>query len=386
MTSLLSLGVDAEDFRRRHLERDIYLHRGAMAERPFTWQSLNELLHHLEPSPAMLQLFHGGLVPQENYADDVVDLGMQRRRLNKSRFHGLMQNGATLVLNRLELHSAAVKAACMEVGRFAAQQTTCNAYLSFGGQGTFGKHWDTHDVFIVQAIGSKRWQVYRPTFPLPLSQHTSNASPVQPNEPPVLDTVLNPGDLLYIPRGWWHNVTPLDGPSFHLSIGAYLLTVHDFLMWACSRAVPSNAAARKGIGGSAHVLDDVTSAVQTLAEAARSPAALQQFLQEMGSRECTSAEFNLGAMLDPRNSALQPTSSVRLTSYQRPVFDNGELVVNGARLRLDRVSQAIVQRLHEAGVMTVQSICAMLKDTPVEAVRGRLMELAKHEIVSLGAE
>ncbi|MET0658591.1 MAG: cupin domain-containing protein [Steroidobacteraceae bacterium] len=383
---MLDFGVTASAFRQRYLEREPYLHRAAMLERPFDWAAIDALLHQIEPTPALMQLFHGGLVPQENYVDDVVDLGLPRRRLSKSRFYGYLQNGATLVCNRLELSSPAVKRACLEVGRFVAQQTLCNGYLSFGGQGTFGKHWDTHDVFVVQAIGSKRWQVYRPTFPLPLSQHTSNAAPLQPSEPPVLDTVLQAGDLLYIPRGWWHHVTPLDAASFHLSIGAYLPTVHDFMMWACSRVVPQNESARKGIGGSAYVPNDAANALQTLAEALRSPALLQQFLAELGGRELLGSEFNLGVMLDSRAGGLSPTASVRLTTYQRPVFDNGEITINGARLRLDRVSQAIVQLLGETEGMTVQQVCAQIKDTAADAIRARLVELSKHDIVSLGAE
>lgn len=383
---MLDFGVTAATFRQRYLEREVYLHRSAMLERPFDWGAIDTLLHQIEPTPALMQLFHGGLVPQENYVEDVVDLGMPRRRVSKSLFYGYLQNGATLVANRLELNSPVVKRACLEVGRFVAQQTLCNAYLSCGGEGTFGKHWDTHDVFVVQAIGSKHWQVYRPTFPLPLSQHASSAAPSQPDEPPVLDVVLQSGDLLYIPRGWWHQVTPLNEASFHLSIGAYLPTVHDFMMWACSRVVPQNESARKGIGGSAYVPNDTASALQTLGEALRSPALLQQFLAELGGREQLSAEFNLGLMLDPKSSGLSSAAAVRLTTYQRPVFDNGEITINGARLRLDRVSQAIVQSLAETEDMTVQQVCAQIKDTPADAVRARLVELAKHDIVSLGVD
>jgi ribosomal protein L16 Arg81 hydroxylase len=385
-SSMLDFGLTEAVFRERYLEKEVYLQRAAMTERPFDWGVLDELLHQIEPSPTMMQLFHGGLVPQENYANDVVDLGLPRRQLNKSRFYGYLQNGATLVTNRLELHSPAVKRACLEVGRFVGQQTLCNAYLSFGGEGTFGKHWDTHDVFVVQTIGSKRWQVYRPTFAYPLSLHTSNVSPVHPADAPVLDVVLNPGDLLYIPRGWWHEVTPRQEASFHLSIGAYLPTVHDFMMWACNRVVPQNTNARKGIGGSANVPEDAASAMQTLTEALNSPALLQEFLQELGGRELMSSAFNLGLMLDPKNGGLNASATVRLTTFQRPAFENGEITINGARLRLDRVSQAIVQLLSDSGAIPVRQVCAHIKDTPAEAVRARLVELAKHDIVSLEAE
>ena len=35
----------------------------------------------------------------------------------------------------------------------------------------------------------------------------------------VIDTVLSPGDALYLPRGWVHSAQALDTTSIHLTIG-----------------------------------------------------------------------------------------------------------------------------------------------------------------------
>lgn len=55
------------------------------------------------------------------------------------------------------------------------------------------------------------------------------AQPYTPEGPPELDVVLEPGDVLYLPRGWWHNPSPLGEESLHLAIGTFPALVMDYL-------------------------------------------------------------------------------------------------------------------------------------------------------------
>jgi hypothetical protein len=43
-------------------------------------------------------------------------------------------------------------------------------------------------------------------------------------QPPVIDAVLEPGDALYLPRGWLHAATALGEVSAHLTIGIHVVT------------------------------------------------------------------------------------------------------------------------------------------------------------------
>ncbi|WP_428097550.1 JmjC domain-containing protein [Candidatus Rariloculus sp.] len=182
-----------------------------MAERPFAWSDIDQLLHSVEPRVPLMRMFHHGQVPEQAYTDDIVEPGRTRRVFNKAKFYEHMGRGATLVINWLEQHSVAAKRLCLEVGSFADTRTSSNAYLSFAGDGTFGQHWDTHDVFVIQLIGRKRWRIYPPTFPLPLTYQTNDTSGHTCPTEPALEVILEEGDVFYIPRGWWHHVIPLQG-------------------------------------------------------------------------------------------------------------------------------------------------------------------------------
>ena len=43
---------------------------------------------------------------------------------------------------------------------------------------------------------------------------------------PYLDVTLEPGDVLYVPRGWLHSATALGGVSVHLTIGVHVWHRH----------------------------------------------------------------------------------------------------------------------------------------------------------------
>jgi ribosomal protein L16 Arg81 hydroxylase len=146
-------------------------------------------------------------------------------------------------------------------------------------------------VFAFQLIGSKRWKVYPPTFPYPLSNHTSAQLGQQSPLTPVLDCQLETGDLLYIPRGWWHQVTPLDQPSFHLSVGLFVPTVFDYLMWVMSRALPQNPSARQGLL-SRESLNDLAAVIQSATAAAMDPVYVAEFLKMLSEQRRPTTEID----------------------------------------------------------------------------------------------
>lgn len=87
----------------------------------------------------------------------------------------------------------------------------------------FAPHYDDVDVFIVHTAGRKRWRVYKP---LPGAALPPTPSPDFDERrddigAPLLDTVLEPGDLLYLPRGTVHQAEALGRePALHVTVSA----------------------------------------------------------------------------------------------------------------------------------------------------------------------
>lgn len=297
MNASIDFGLTPTEFRDRFQEQSCYARKGALRNPAFGWPDLDDILRQVEPVAPALQLFHDGPVPEEAFAESSVELGLRRLRLHPARFYAAMRSGATLVLNRVESHSAQLRKLCEEVARFTGHQTLGNAYVSFGGDGTFGKHWDTHDVVVLQLIGRKRWQIFGPTFPLPLSSHTTRNVGHECPRTPIADCVLEAGDLLYVPRGWWHHVMPMQEGSFHLSVGVYVPSVLDYLMWICSNHVSRAVEARKGVFQPSLDKEGLQAALKAMQAAAANPANFAQFTREVAERAATSPGIDVARNL-----------------------------------------------------------------------------------------
>lgn len=103
-----------------------------------------------------------------------------------------------------------------------------NAYVTPAANQGFAPHWDVHDVFVLQVAGEKRWRIHPPVLDAPLrdqpwTDHRAAVERAAAAEP-LIDTVLRPGDALYLPRGWLHAAQALGQTSAHLTVGVHPVT------------------------------------------------------------------------------------------------------------------------------------------------------------------
>ena len=133
------------------------------------------------------------------------------------------ERGATMVLQGLHLHRPELGAFCRSLERTLGHPAQVNAYYTPRSAQGLPVHHDTHDVFVLQVSGEKRWLVYEPALELPLRNQKYTAEMGGPGEP-VHDLVLRPGDMLYLPRGWLHEALTSDSDSLHLTVGVNVVT------------------------------------------------------------------------------------------------------------------------------------------------------------------
>jgi hypothetical protein len=127
------------------------------------------------------------------------------------------------VLQGLHLHRPELASFCRSLERTLGHPAQVNAYYTPRAAQGLPVHHDTHDVFVLQVAGQKRWLVYEPAFPLPLKNQKYTSEMGGPGEP-VHDLVLRPGDMLYLPRGWLHEAVTSDTDSLHLTVGVNVVT------------------------------------------------------------------------------------------------------------------------------------------------------------------
>lgn len=140
--------------------------------------------------------------------------------------------GATLVLNSLHRLRPPLREFCAQLASELGHPAQVNAYITPPGSRGFGLHHDTHDVFVLQVDGEKRWLVHEPVVPLPLPSQTSAAYAEQhgglpTDSAPLLSVVLRPGDALYLPKGYLHAAETTAERSIHLTVGLMTTTWYD---------------------------------------------------------------------------------------------------------------------------------------------------------------
>ncbi|GAA0620092.1 hypothetical protein HPO96_25490 [Kribbella sandramycini] len=171
--------------------------------------------------------------------------------------------GATTVLESLHRTWKPIGDLCRRLSHETGLPISANAYLTPSGSQGFAHHYDTHSVLIVQTAGSKTWQLHAPVYNDPLEHQPWDGSKVTEAEwtrlrtgTPYLEVTLQPGDSLWIPRGWIHNGFATDEHSLHVSFSFPTLTPY-FLAAELVRALGSERAFRAelpwGFGRSAEL-------------------------------------------------------------------------------------------------------------------------------------
>jgi ribosomal protein L16 Arg81 hydroxylase len=160
-------------------------------------------------------------------------------RVDPRHFDEAFAAGMTLCLGDVDRFHAAVAdlAASAKEELGLAGKVAFASYLSPDGGG-FGMHFDQHEVFTLQIAGTKRWRYSaRPAVLSPQSDLTAERDAHQsfleehpwarfplPRERDLVEAVLRPGDVLYMPAGTWHRARG-EGFSLALSMTCVPLSV-----------------------------------------------------------------------------------------------------------------------------------------------------------------
>jgi len=160
------------------------------------------------PESAYTRSGRTGSMPVEGMADP-------------ARIFELFRRGATIVLQGLHRYWEPVTVFVRELELELGHACQVNAYVTPPGAQGLALHADPHHVFVLQAFGSKRWEV-----------HTAPGEP--PREP--IDAIVATGDAIYMPKGTPHAASTQETLSGHLTVGVHVTTWRDALASAWRRA------------------------------------------------------------------------------------------------------------------------------------------------------
>lgn len=150
--------------------------------------------------------------------------------------NALKQTSGTVVLNSAGGFIPKLADVCLQAVNAFQFPTALNLYITNPGQVISAPpHTDKQDVFVMQTQGQKRWRVYGP----PPTARMPRADPfargkgkdalelTELSKEPLVDVVLSPGQILYIPGGYPHTTDTVNTgstsaastTSVHMTVG-----------------------------------------------------------------------------------------------------------------------------------------------------------------------
>jgi len=352
----------------------------------FSWQDINHLLNTARPRGS-------------------IKLVYRKQTLDQSQLSNLshwLNEGATLVIDWVQLVDEFVFRFCQELARDVNMPVNINTYVSCPSKQGFDLHFDNHDVFIVQVEGKKQWKVFDPTLvktPIQLQKFSFDdcERPDLEKVAPYCECVVDVGDILYIPRGHWHYAVA-ETPSVHLTVGIDPTCGIDLLHWITEDLMNSEEFFRKdmpvvlapefaGPGGLQPLGEYVEEFRTRVKQALEREDLVDLIVQRCMLKNQMRREAKLPFIWDLDN-ALTPDTRFALLESQKVLirFDEESkttiVYLRGSVLKLEEFPETLVRALFDmSGSFSGRSILAAVPQHSWEQVKALLIKMYKNGVI-----
>ena len=259
----------------------------------------------------------------------------------------------TLLVQGVDLHDDATHT-LLRLFSFVPDARLDDLMISWASDGGgVGPHFDSYDVFLLQARGQRRWRIGR-THDAKLDQNAPLK--ILRRFVPEQELVLDAGDMLYLPPQWAHDGVAVGSDCMTYSIGM--------------RAPQRGELAAELAARLADALDDETLYRDAQQQATRRPAAIPAELQTFASAAVNrllakgAPERVLGELLsEPKlhvwfEGARKPwrPGAVELDRRTRMLYDAQHVYINGESVRTRGRDAALLRRLADERSLDAGSV------------------------------
>ena len=377
----IDFGMSSTDFRENTLYQKPKLFKGAVKDLNITWKQINELYQRANPMDELFRLRKGDIVPISEYVESFDDIGRTRYRFIKPAIYHHLRQGATIVYNRIN-NEPFVDSLAKQISHFVQAPTVVSGYLAFGSDASFKSHWDTRDVFAIQLMGKKHWALYEPNFESPLYMQQSKDVDVPEPTTPNMEIILEAGDVLYIPRGWWHNPVPMGCETFHLAVGTFAPTGYDYMQWL-TKQTPNILPLRYNLSDWESDKDNVIKACNELSTMMTDPVVYDKFMQEHMANYRSDSAFNMELFGNSNNHLLPLDSKLSLNVMDVRTLEQDYLISNGTKINIDELSKKFINIIINNRLVSLSEVLIHFDKEQHEKVQKLAYDLANFDVVEV---
>ena len=304
------------------------------------------------------------------------------QQLRAGALQALLPQGVSLVINGVSDIVPPVARLSDAIERRLGHRTWVNAYLSFGRGSALKAHWDEHDVLVLQVHGSKRWRSFGTPVPFPVAKHNPGS---KMGTTVVWEGLLEPGDVLYLPRGEVHEAAVEGAHSVHLTVGIQTLCGIDYLGWLADQ-IASEVAVRKDLtrlGGEA-ALHQHEIAFKERLRAHLDSTSVADFLAAEDQKRRPRALLNMGLGEEITAATMLVPALRRRIPLSTESDDVVTVTIGGEPYRLSGTARRVLDLLVQRdGALLGQLVAEFSATIGENALREAVADLAKQGLVGL---
>lgn len=377
----LDFNMSPREFRQQVLYQKPKIFKGAVKDLDITWNKINELYQRANPTDELFRLRKGDIIPISEYVERFDDMGRIRHRFIKPAIYHYLKQGATIVYNRIN-NEPFVDSLAKQISHFVQAPTVVSGYLAFGSDASFKSHWDTRDVFAVQLMGKKHWSLSKPNFDSPLYMQQSKDIDVP--EPTVVDmeVVLEAGDVLYIPRGWWHNPVPLGYETFHIAVGTFAPTGYDYMKWL-AKQIPNILPLRYNFSDWESDKNNIAKACDELSIMANNHSMYDRFIQEHMAGYRSDSTFNMQLFGNGNADNIPDDALIISNIIDNRTIEKGYVIANGLKININDDSQLLLKQITQYEPISLGNILKRNDKNISNEVRTAIAKMAELDIIEL---
>ena len=199
-------------------------------------KSLNKLIsmHNCWDNKNFSLVLNKNTIPFTAFFTKGDTLGFAKTAPDPVKVENYLRKGASLVLNDLIYFSNEIEKLASDLQSITNGRCQANLYFSMQSHQAFAPHFDTHDVFALHCEGEKIWNIYEnfekdpinhPIYKQELNDKTENPGKI------IDQVLLKPGDLLYLPRGQFHDALASKNGAMHIAFGITYLKPIDIFQY-----------------------------------------------------------------------------------------------------------------------------------------------------------
>ena len=363
-----------------------------------TWDDLNDAICNRNLRPPQLHVVMDGVeVADDLFQIDNLGLGTRQpgpfvSRVDARKLANLLRSGATFIANAVHDYHEPIRRLSDEIERSLATYVNVNLYASWRSTRGFATHWDDHDVYVIQAVGEKRWHLFGETRNLPTK--LDNRPNLDRPDEPVWSGKLTAGDVLYVPRGWWHDarVDEVDDGkgSIHLTLSTRPVTGTWVMRWL-ENTLLDHEVFRKNTPLAADEASrrDYFQRLVALIRGKLVDDLGDRFQSDIRASWTEASRTSLSTYIEPWKSPLWNGFRLSLKGRRHAAIETclakGTFVLraNGMERRFDIRCLDLISALARSDSMSVEELKAICRDGyPDEFIDAFLMQLIKDDAVS----